>query len=169
MKETFTHCTNCDIRCWSIVGSKCACGGTRTLPPKDRRRALKTAKPARPEEQAAPSMFLTKCAWSTESWNQVQRGDVCVYCNRQPSGLDHIYPVSRSGSNGWQNRAPACRHCDLEKAAMLMVIYLAHRRNGTMPRQHSRQLFIPRQYQMRPLRIRIHEHLGLPHPNASQS
>ena len=27
--EVYTHCTNCDIMCWAIPGSKCACGGMR--------------------------------------------------------------------------------------------------------------------------------------------
>jgi len=30
--ETFTHCTDCEIRCWSVPGSKCACGGMRVVP-----------------------------------------------------------------------------------------------------------------------------------------
>jgi hypothetical protein len=33
-EEKFTTCTNCEIRCWAVVGSKCACGGTRVVPPK---------------------------------------------------------------------------------------------------------------------------------------
>ena len=101
-----------------------------------------------------------------QNWRDVLLGDVCVYCGAIPSGLDHIEPVLRSGANGYQNRAPACRRCDGEKAGMPMLLYLLYKRGGTMPRQKSRNTFIPHRYQLRPLRVRLHEHVGLPYPKA---
>lgn len=39
MTEVYTKCTNCEIRCWSVRGAKCACGGMRVMMPKMTRNA----------------------------------------------------------------------------------------------------------------------------------
>lgn len=105
--------------------------------------------------------------WSTQSWQQALRRDPCVFCGSQSESLDHIRPYAKMGRHGWENRAPACRQCNQEKGTLGLIEYLIHRRNGAMPpaneRQERRFPLIPRQYQMRPLRTRIHEFMGLPY------
>lgn len=71
-----------------------------------------------------------------ELWRRICYRDPCVYCGRLPVGLDHIEPKSQGGRDGWQNRAPACRVCDVEKADERMVLFLLRRHAGrrTLPR-----------------------------------
>jgi 5-methylcytosine-specific restriction endonuclease McrA len=106
--------------------------------------------------------------WSSHSWRQTLMQDPCVYCGGAPLGLDHIRAAAKRGHNGWENLAPACGRCNNEKGTLELLRYLIHRRAGLMPpsveRQERRRPLIPRQYQIRPLRVRIHEHLGLPYP-----
>lgn len=39
----------------------------------------------------------------------------CCYCGRSAQVIDHIYPVSRGGTNDVANLAPACEACNDEK------------------------------------------------------
>ena len=39
----------------------------------------------------------------------------CVYCEKEASGLDHLYPVSKGGETDFFNLAPACKSCNSRK------------------------------------------------------
>lgn len=40
----------------------------------------------------------------------------CAYCGDWlPTQVDHIMPVSRGGTDDWENLAPACKWCNMEK------------------------------------------------------
>lgn len=42
-------------------------------------------------------------------------GRNCVYCGASATGVDHLHPVSRGGTNGLYNLAPCCRACNSRK------------------------------------------------------
>lgn len=51
---------------------------------------------------------------------------ICVYCQVAPATTkDHIVPVSRGGSNGIQNIAPACRACNSSKGNRLLSEWIS--------------------------------------------
>lgn len=61
-----------------------------------------------------------------KEWRVTLMQDPCVYCGAASEGLDHIRASSRKGSDGWVNRAPACRTCDeLKGPASLLTFLLA--------------------------------------------
>lgn len=60
----------------------------------------------------------------TKEWRAVLMLDPCVYCGYEPRGLDHILAASNDGSDGWQNRAPACEGCDTAKANAPLLFWL---------------------------------------------
>lgn len=45
-------------------------------------------------------------------------GDLCLYCDRPYTTLDHIVPVSRGGSTRRSNLGPACVSCNSRKRDM---------------------------------------------------
>jgi 5-methylcytosine-specific restriction endonuclease McrA len=57
--------------------------------------------------------------------------DVCVYCGAPPTNIDHIQPFARGGTHEWDNRAPACRTCNLTKNDLGLLKFLI--------RQHKNQ------------------------------
>lgn len=63
-------------------------------------------------------------------WRAVLMRDPCVYCGGEARGLDHIVASSRGGSDGWQNRAPACDACDSDKANASLLVFLYACRTG---------------------------------------
>lgn len=76
-------------------------------------------------------------------WRQTLLRDPCVYCGAKPTGLDHIWPRSKGGKDGWHNRGPACRSCDFEKRSRVMIVFLLDRhtvgwRNRTWEKARSK-------------------------------
>lgn len=52
----------------------------------------------------------------------------CAYCGDIiPSQVDHIMPRSRGGTDDWENLAPACRSCNMEKLDFTPEEYRAYR------------------------------------------
>jgi 5-methylcytosine-specific restriction endonuclease McrA len=51
-------------------------------------------------------------------------GGACHYCGRRPPEVaievDHLIPVSRGGTNDFENLVPACRECNRSKGAQLL-------------------------------------------------
>ena len=43
-------------------------------------------------------------------------GKKCVYCGREATGFDHLYPVSKGGEHTIGNLAPACGSCNSRKS-----------------------------------------------------
>lgn len=76
-------------------------------------------------------------ALASRFWRGVLLQDPCVYCGGTPMGLDHILPLSKGGPNGWENRAPACQQCDLDKSDQPLLVFL--RRHWLKPRQLKHQ------------------------------
>ena len=64
--------------------------------------------------------------------------DPCVYCGGASTGLDHIHPSSCGGTDGWENRAPACQDCDGAKAHFSLIGFLFGARMAakTVARRH---------------------------------
>lgn len=58
------------------------------------------------------------------AWRTVLMADPCVYCGGTSTGMDHIQPRASGGSNGWENRAPACATCDNAKGATPVLFFL---------------------------------------------
>jgi hypothetical protein len=69
-------------------------------------------------------VFKARCYIEERTWRAVLRRDPCVYCGSEASGLDHIWPKSRGGSDHWENRVPACRSCDCDKANTPLLMHL---------------------------------------------
>jgi 5-methylcytosine-specific restriction endonuclease McrA len=42
---------------------------------------------------------------------------LCIYCGNEAKTIDHLIPLSRGGSNGVENLAPACLSCNSSKGA----------------------------------------------------
>lgn len=59
------------------------------------------------------------------TWRSVLLADPCVYCHGKSENLDHIWPYSRGGTDGWPNRAPSCRACNSEKGNSSVLMFLA--------------------------------------------
>jgi len=63
------------------------------------------------QKERKPEPFMERLARET--------GGVCIYCdpaNAKPAETkDHIFPQSREGPTVWDNLAPACTACNLEK------------------------------------------------------
>lgn len=52
----------------------------------------------------------------------------CVYCaDPIPTQVDHVIPWSRGGTDDWDNLAPACRRCNMEKLDFTPEEYRAYR------------------------------------------
>jgi hypothetical protein len=58
------------------------------------------------------------------SYAAVLLRDPCVYCGNPATGLDHIHPSVKGGTDGWTNRAPACASCDSRKGDTPLVHFL---------------------------------------------
>jgi hypothetical protein len=69
-------------------------------------------------------MRINRAGFPSE-WRAVLLRDPCVYCYGLASGLDHIQPRSRLGTDGWENRAPACSTCDGQKHSIQLLLFLA--------------------------------------------
>lgn len=44
-----------------------------------------------------------------------ERGSACTYCGGVASGVDHVLPVSRGGTDDPKNLVPACHACNASK------------------------------------------------------
>ena len=42
-------------------------------------------------------------------------GSDCVYCEMPATGVDHLVPVAKGGTNGFYNVAPCCGPCNSKK------------------------------------------------------
>lgn len=52
----------------------------------------------------------------------------CAYCGDPiPTQVDHVMPLSRGGTDDWDNLAPACRGCNMEKLDFTPEEYRAYR------------------------------------------
>lgn len=58
-------------------------------------------------------------------WRATLLSDPCVYCHGEAQNLDHIWPSSRGGLDGWENRAPTCRLCNSEKQNKSVLMFMA--------------------------------------------
>lgn len=52
--------------------------------------------------------------------------DPCVYCYSPAREIDHIIPVTKGGSNGWDNSAPICTRCNTRKGAMKPIQFIIY-------------------------------------------
>ncbi len=61
-------------------------------------------------------------------YTDILRSDPCSYCGLPgPSTIDHVMPKSRGGKDYWENFSSACKHCNMDKAAMPLLMYLMRR------------------------------------------
>lgn len=60
----------------------------------------------------------------SKAWRAVLMLDPCVYCGRPAAGLDHLAALTRGGTDGWANRAPACVRCDQAKGNAPLLAFL---------------------------------------------
>lgn len=51
-------------------------------------------------------------------------GDPCSYCGERSGTVDHVVPLSRGGSNCWQNLAPACLSCNSSKSNRPLLLWM---------------------------------------------
>lgn len=55
-------------------------------------------------------------------WDMLEsQGHLCCYCEQPLEGVfhvDHLVPLSRRGSNGWENVAVSCPPCNMRKFTM---------------------------------------------------
>lgn len=51
-------------------------------------------------------------------------GTDCVYCGGPATGVDHLQPVARGGTNDFFNLAPCCKECNLKKQARPIWVML---------------------------------------------
>lgn len=52
---------------------------------------------------------------------------LCVYCNGTATTLDHVIPLTRGGSNGRDNLAPACLSCNSRKHNTPLIKWMVRR------------------------------------------
>lgn len=58
-------------------------------------------------------------------YEEALRADPCAYCGaRAANELDHIEPISRGGTHGWENVTAACRSCNARKHARPLLVHL---------------------------------------------
>jgi hypothetical protein len=65
-----------------------------------------------------------KCWPMLGAYRKVLLQDPCVYCGKPAEVLDHIWPRSRGGGDGWENRAPTCKGCDEVKRNASVVVFM---------------------------------------------
>lgn len=54
----------------------------------------------------------------------VAPGSVCTYCPGAATEIDHIWPISRGGSNDPENLTPACGTCNRSKGSKTLAEWL---------------------------------------------
>lgn len=68
-----------------------------------------------------------------EIWQMLEdQGHQCAYCETPLFGVfhvDHMIPLSRSGSNDWTNLAITCPYCNLSKNNLTAVEYMERLRS----------------------------------------
>lgn len=65
-------------------------------------------------------------AWQTIRRIVLGRDDhTCEYCGAKATHVDHVYPVSRGGSNDLDNLVAACAPCNMSKGAKTPEEWLA--------------------------------------------
>ncbi|MER6601183.1 HNH endonuclease [Streptomyces parvus] len=76
------------------------------------------AKTARRRYQAARGMTKLDKAIST-AYRAAIATDPCAYCGGRTAAMqiDHLFPLSKGGTDHWWNLAMACSHCNLTKHA----------------------------------------------------
>lgn len=68
--------------------------------------------------ESVPARMHSK-AWAKIRVQIIERdGPLCAYCGETaiPIHIDHIYPLSRGGSNDLENLTVACAQCNIEKS-----------------------------------------------------
>ncbi|MCK5643341.1 MAG: HNH endonuclease [Gammaproteobacteria bacterium] len=65
---------------------------------------------------------LTLAAWRRRL-NQI--GEKCIYCGAPYESIDHIIPVSKSGSDATENLVPSCLTCNLSKYNLNVLEWFA--------------------------------------------
>lgn len=67
----------------------------------------------------------SKHNWLTRS--QLREKPACTYCGRKVRSkgmtVDHIFPRSKGGTNDANNLVPVCKHCNSDKASLLLEDY----------------------------------------------
>lgn len=63
-------------------------------------------------------------------WRSSLMHDPCVYCGGRSETIDHIVPLARNGPDRWENKAPACRTCNIEKSAHPLLLFVHARHHG---------------------------------------
>ena len=60
-----------------------------------------------------------------EEYRAIISNDPCVFCGAATEQIDHIQPISRGGTDRWDNYAPTCQACNLSKYTMPLLTFLA--------------------------------------------
>lgn len=63
----------------------------------------------------------------TCAWSDVLVADPCAYCGAASSGVDHIDPVARGGTNDVGNLTGACAACNRRKRATPLLLFMLAR------------------------------------------
>jgi hypothetical protein len=78
---------------------------------------------AKRRRTAAPGLSTRAIRALGSRWRRQRRE--CVYCGFPCQQVDHVVPLSRGGTNGEGNLAPACFRCNNHKAGRLVIEWLA--------------------------------------------
>ena len=101
---------------------------------KNEARAKANADKYRPAKQASLIRYRARLAQAEGTWTAKEfkelcesTGNRCWYCQKQTDKLtaDHMVPLSRGGSNGITNIAPACMSCNASKGATTPLEFLS--------------------------------------------
>ena len=109
-QDTFIQRTYCQP-CWKIVQSILSIPKIYTSEKnrKDRRRK---------RESEAPGMTRRQLDRLLSGWKASRQP--CSYCLNLADTIDHIIPLTKSGTNFEDNLTPACRSCNSSKANKLI-------------------------------------------------
>lgn len=77
------------------------------------------------DEEKSVNRYLSK---ETQRAVSIREGTYCTYCGSEdgPFEFDHIFPVSRGGSNDASNLTLACRSCNSSKRDKTLKEWMAN-------------------------------------------
>ena len=60
----------------------------------------------------------------TKQYINILALDLCSYCGKEATSIDHIVPISKGGSNDWTNLTAACLSCNTSKSNTHLLQFL---------------------------------------------
>lgn len=72
------------------------------------------------------------CWFARDQWTWLIRDDRCYYCGGPGEHLDHVDPISRGGSDSWENLARMCAAHNGSKNAKGLLFWMLERSDNVI-------------------------------------